>query len=548
MTRFDKEYFLKYGKYRDDIKEVKRFKKHIFSSKKVLWIGCGTGKGVSYLNRKGINCLGIDINQYAIDISKIKSKVQKASSTSLPFPKEAFDCVICIDLLEHLHLDDIKKSLSEMNRVSKDKIIIGVTPNQRKVFSIDPTHVSSLSFDEWERLLDNNLPERIASDFKDARYVYSKRNNMQEKEYFLSVVKSTSSLKIPKGFKEGFFFSKPWFRFVESLNMYEASPRFIIVKHKGELVAICPAFIVEKDEVSDTIEDLLFFGKYHKIAGKLGISFGKSLIAYSPYSYDSGIISASNSKNIFDLVCAKMDEVCQKESIPLSAFMYLDKDSELIHCAKQQGYHSIDLYPNAKLKNKYSSFKGYLRTLKKKVASEFRRLERNVGYKYSIRQTRKISDTERAKVLGLYRKFIKKFKPNTEPSVKLLKQLLESKLNTFSFLIFKKTKLVAFSVVLISKPAIIPFKMAVDPDSEDKSYLYFQAYLQPIQYMIENNFSEVAFGSSTYPIKIRLGCDLIPKVALLKFHNLKLKLAMQLYLIPLRRLYCRNIKRISNLK
>ena len=72
---FGKDYFKKYGRYRNDVKELKQFRKFIFSSKRVLWVGCSTGQGVKYLSDRNIDCIGVDIEKRTAIKSQFSGKV-----------------------------------------------------------------------------------------------------------------------------------------------------------------------------------------------------------------------------------------------------------------------------------------------------------------------------------------------------------------------------------------------------------------------------------------------------------------------------------------
>ncbi len=85
----------------------------------VLDAGCGNGELVSILAGKGFKTIGVDISLTAT----LKGKEQLAKGMlgvasieeGLPFIKERFSTVVCIEVLEHLF--DIHEALSELNRI-----------------------------------------------------------------------------------------------------------------------------------------------------------------------------------------------------------------------------------------------------------------------------------------------------------------------------------------------------------------------------------------------------------------------------------------------
>lgn len=79
---------------------------------KILDVGAGEGAIVERYRAKGYDVLGVD--------SAYESEtVRRADLLSLPFEAEAFDVVLCLDVLEHVGLLDQPKALFEVARVMK---------------------------------------------------------------------------------------------------------------------------------------------------------------------------------------------------------------------------------------------------------------------------------------------------------------------------------------------------------------------------------------------------------------------------------------------
>lgn len=112
--------------------------------KKILDAGCGKGFYVQSLAYfpfiKEIH--GFDINETYLKVTKEnssdpRSRIQKASIYSLPYPCNYFDFIICSEVLEHL--EDDKKALLELKRVLKPGGILVVSvPNFNFPFLWDP--------------------------------------------------------------------------------------------------------------------------------------------------------------------------------------------------------------------------------------------------------------------------------------------------------------------------------------------------------------------------------------------------------------------------
>lgn len=97
---------------------------------KVLDIGCGRGTFISYLRNIGIEAHGFDFSEWAINNPHPKChkdwiRVHDATK-EFPYGGSPFDLVICLDLMEHLYLEDIDKVINEIYRVSNKWIFLQI--------------------------------------------------------------------------------------------------------------------------------------------------------------------------------------------------------------------------------------------------------------------------------------------------------------------------------------------------------------------------------------------------------------------------------------
>lgn len=92
----------------------------------------GAGKGFMMYDMKKImpnaEIKGVDISRYAIENAKdeVRADIHKASATELPWRDNYFDLVISINTLHCLELQDLEKSIREINRVGKGNSYICV--------------------------------------------------------------------------------------------------------------------------------------------------------------------------------------------------------------------------------------------------------------------------------------------------------------------------------------------------------------------------------------------------------------------------------------
>jgi 2-polyprenyl-3-methyl-5-hydroxy-6-metoxy-1,4-benzoquinol methylase len=98
----------------------------------ILDAGCGEGITLDKLikNNIGKKLEGIENSEVAIELSKKVNphlNIKYGSVYSLPYKDASFDLVICTEVLEHL--DDPKKGLDELTRVSSKYLLLTV-PNE----------------------------------------------------------------------------------------------------------------------------------------------------------------------------------------------------------------------------------------------------------------------------------------------------------------------------------------------------------------------------------------------------------------------------------
>jgi len=116
--------------HRDMARIAKFFKKE--GIRKVLDLGCGSGRHLVYLAKRGFDAYGIDIARHGIKIAKdwLKKERLKANLKvgdiykKLPYKNNFFDAIISIKTLHHGKIGDIRKLIKEMQRILKPNGLI----------------------------------------------------------------------------------------------------------------------------------------------------------------------------------------------------------------------------------------------------------------------------------------------------------------------------------------------------------------------------------------------------------------------------------------
>lgn len=101
--------------------------------KKVLDLGCGTGRNAIYMAKLGLDITASDISDKGLEITKKKSKrlgldikTVKHDIRTIPYKDDTFDAILCTWVSGHGNDEDMKSHAKEMLRVVKPNGMIFV--------------------------------------------------------------------------------------------------------------------------------------------------------------------------------------------------------------------------------------------------------------------------------------------------------------------------------------------------------------------------------------------------------------------------------------
>ena len=133
----------------------------INSNNSILDLGCGKGFMLYDFMRiiPGISVKGVDISHYAIENCKeqVKNFLQVGDAKELEFNDNQFDYVISINTIHNLELDECKKAIREISRVSRKGSFITVdafrdSEEQKRMYDCNLNAKTILSVIEWKQL------------------------------------------------------------------------------------------------------------------------------------------------------------------------------------------------------------------------------------------------------------------------------------------------------------------------------------------------------------------------------------------------------------
>jgi SAM-dependent methyltransferase len=102
---------------------------------RILDLGCGTGRHIIFLSRLGFDVYGFDASPKAIAMAQewLKNEGHEATlcehqmEDPFPYENDFFDAVISIQVIHHNLMTDIRKTISEIERVLKPGGVLFVT-------------------------------------------------------------------------------------------------------------------------------------------------------------------------------------------------------------------------------------------------------------------------------------------------------------------------------------------------------------------------------------------------------------------------------------
>lgn len=138
-------------------RQLAKFIVDVYKPQSALVLGCARAYLVMALHELGVDCQGIDISEWAISNApeKLQGHLHIGDICDLSrFQTGEFDCVVGLDVFEHIHAPDLYTAIEEAKRVCKETLIVDVPlgkddlhPDQSS--GSDKSHVSVYSETFW---------------------------------------------------------------------------------------------------------------------------------------------------------------------------------------------------------------------------------------------------------------------------------------------------------------------------------------------------------------------------------------------------------------
>ena len=132
--------------------------KEVFEPRRVLDLGCGPGALMHLLWEIGVTADGIDFTEAsrALATPEVRDRITVGSVTDPRLkPADAYDLVICREVLEHLTVLEVKQAVANMVRMTSKFIYVTTRFHPQPAslldfttqFDVDPTHITLLHKD-----------------------------------------------------------------------------------------------------------------------------------------------------------------------------------------------------------------------------------------------------------------------------------------------------------------------------------------------------------------------------------------------------------------
>lgn len=163
--RYDDEYFVadwREAHNRYDIETRRQIEgrnpaliKEVFAPRRVLDMGCGPGALMQLLHELGVDVDGIDFSPHSPTLAppEVRDRIVVGEVTAPHVEPQAYDLVICREVLEHLTVLQVRRTVEQICRASSRYVYVTTRfhpePDGLLSFTtqldVDPTHITLLN-------------------------------------------------------------------------------------------------------------------------------------------------------------------------------------------------------------------------------------------------------------------------------------------------------------------------------------------------------------------------------------------------------------------
>ena len=131
--------------------------KEVFEPTRVLDVGCGPGFLMTFLQELGVESDGVDFSESSLTLApdEIRDRIVIGSTDKLDASDCSYDLVVCREVMEHLTVLQVRRTVAEICRVSSRFAYVTTRfhPEPASLldlttdFETDPTHITLMAKD-----------------------------------------------------------------------------------------------------------------------------------------------------------------------------------------------------------------------------------------------------------------------------------------------------------------------------------------------------------------------------------------------------------------
>jgi predicted N-acyltransferase len=322
------------------------------------------------------------------------------------------------------------------------------------------------------------------------------------------------------------FFSYGWFKTLESFGRIP-DPLYLAVAHDGNTIGIAPCFI---DKINDFLtwgpNILPFLPRVLNFGQRLDFFKRNVLLCYSPSCCRTKVLFANNysAKMILSLFSEKIDDICKKQKILFSSFLFVSEFDELL--MKNLESLNYSKFPNILtyyLDVNWCNFDDYLKSMRGRRRRTIRREIRDCLSSGVSIEEESISENIAEKLSELQSNVSSKYThTNNKLDPSFFMEIKKYTKDNARLLVARKNdKIVGFFLGLQHKDMLDAFMVGLDYSAHTNlDFLYFNlGYYKPIQLAIDEKIIKIYYRYSADKAKLNRGCRPEQTYSFVKCHN-----------------------------
>jgi predicted N-acyltransferase len=341
-----------------------------------------------------------------------------------------------------------------------------------------------------------------------------------------------------------------WLKTMEETFVEKTIPQIFFITDSKGIVGASACYIFNPGRVFANLDHVVF-GRLHKLAHKLKLSFLPALICSQPLSYGSHFLfrkdlDPEKIRSARNKLFWAIEETAKKKRLPIAFINATVEEAQLDGLLQNSGYQKVLDMPLCYLDIQWNSFNDYRAHIKSVSKNNWKSIKREMNKNKKegvLIQQLETVDTYEDRLHELVNINIDAH--NRLPfmfSKAFYKRLKENLGNDATIYVAVKGGCITGVSISISKDGMMSVPIAgVDHGMSGNDFTYFNiTYYRPIMDAISSGQTRMNYGRGMYELKRRMGCKMENIFFYYKPYNFREKL-MAKSLFPLRGMWMKKI-------